>query len=394
MDSWWRLKKYFLGILSLALILFGLFLLNGNEDRKVNIYSETLIETCQDSSWLPGCYYEELFQLMEKITMTEAFNVVGLLQQKDLGNQNCHLLGHAISGGETAKNTSKWAEVAASCPVGTVCGGIGCVHGAFLEKIQTNPPTERELPELINGLTSLCDKGDSQTILERKQCYHALGHVLIFAEASNIKKTISSCDFFTPENKKENNFREDCYDGAFMEFFNPITVGDSIILAKKDLDSDQAMSLCSSFGGSKKSACWREAWIFSDSDIFTAEGIKEYCSFLENEGNKDCYDLLVIANALELQYEPERVSVFCLSLGREKASDCFNVLVNKMIRNNYMHERIYEICKKSKSSGFGESCYEEAVLRANQAFLGNSQEKKDFCSGLPKRWGSICFKGL
>ena len=150
-------------------------------------YADQVMEECDDSSYVIGCYDQEIPKLMEYISMEEAFEVAKIIQEQDFRYGYCHVLGHNLSAVETSKDVSKWKEVINRCPRG-ICSN-GCLHGAAQERFRDNVLSQEQLDELKRELIGVCDDTDEHKLtgLERAECYHGLGHLTMYVTGADME---------------------------------------------------------------------------------------------------------------------------------------------------------------------------------------------------------------
>mgnify|MGYP001566371628 CR=1 FL=1 len=164
------------------------FLPLSQKSRSLEEYANQVMEICASASSRPACYDKEIPKLMDVISMEQAFEVTKSIQEKDSQYWYCHVLGHNLSGRETAKNPEKWKEVVPRCPVG-MCSN-GCIHGALQERFRKENFSEDDLEKVLPDLSDICDEKQNwhPTGMERSTCYHALGHLLMYLSAADTKK--------------------------------------------------------------------------------------------------------------------------------------------------------------------------------------------------------------
>src|SRR3989344_1241885 len=175
-----------------------------------------VVEICADAENRPLCYDKEIPKLMDEgLSMEETFAVTRIVQDFDPTYVYCHVLGHILSEKETAKDPSKWLEVVHRAPSG-ICSNGG-IHGAFQERFRTESLPDAEVEELKLILKGACRETDSwrPTRMEQATCTHALGHLSMYLTNANMARSLSVCDAVA-YNEGGYDFRQLCYDGAFM----------------------------------------------------------------------------------------------------------------------------------------------------------------------------------
>jgi hypothetical protein len=106
------------------------------------------------------------------------------------------------------------------------CGNsctFGCFHGVLMEMFQTDSDTfggtiEDESPEMLlehvrSVASSLCTRPEVEAVIQRRACYHGLGHVFETMSNNDISSGVTSCEVFSSAHAKEA-----CVTGVFMEY--------------------------------------------------------------------------------------------------------------------------------------------------------------------------------
>ena len=246
-------------------------------------YAERIIKKCAKQGREVGCYDKEIPKLLASLSMEDVFKVTALIQEKDRSYTYCHVLGHKLAGLETKKDPSKWREVVGRCPVG-VCSN-GCVHGAFQERYRADVLQGEEFEKAKNELKDVCEarEGFNPTGLEQGSCYHALGHLLMYISGADIRKSVASCDEVGLK-KDGRDFRGLCYDGAFMQIFQPLEPEDIALVFKVKQTKETVRDFCSQFTSDMKTSCWTESWPLFFEEIITPKGLINFCANINGKG--------------------------------------------------------------------------------------------------------------
>ena len=141
------------------------------------------------------------------------FTVFDAVQTNPTLAVNCHELGHALghrayemygfSNSLTFSNPNNVLHT----PVSDVCSG-GYIHG-ILEEVFDHQP------ELTKDPKSICANiPPGKLDFNLDNCYHGVGHALMFAYKRNITKSIDGC-----RTLGDANFQMRCFRGIYMELF-------------------------------------------------------------------------------------------------------------------------------------------------------------------------------
>lgn len=359
--------------------------------------ADGIIVTCQDAEYRPTCYDEEIPKLMDRgFSMEDAFEVTRIIQHEDKEYPYCHVLGHYLSAKETAKDPSKWKDVVARVPSG-VCSNGG-VHGAFQERFRAESLPDASVEDLREELEGICEarKGWDPTPLEQATCTHALGHLSMYVTDANMQKSLDLCDEIAL-NKDGRDFRQLCYDGAFMQIFQPLEPDDFALIAGKEIGSkEEAVSFCSQFEDNYKTSCVGESWPLSFEEIKKPEGLVAHCSVLSDlpSGRDRCetglFYVLAALNGLSKDWATE----YCPGLPERLMGKCFANTASRMIEVDWQNiDMALEVCSIADTFNVGAACYDEMVLYSDYNFHSGSEEFFEICNSLPEPWRNQCLGG-
>lgn len=365
------------------------------EAQSIKEYAEQVVQKCRNEKYRPSCYDEEIPKLMDKISMREAFDVARVVQDAE-GNDYlyCHVLGHNLSARETAKDPSKWKEVVAKCPSG-MCSN-GCIHGSFQERFRVESFSDEELDKLIPELSEVCEEKPDwkPTGLEQASCYHALGHLVMYVAGGDIDKSNKVCDVVSV--KEHNNFLQMCYDGNFMQIFQPLEPEDFELVSDiAPKTREEAARFCTKYKGLKKTSCYQESWPLYFHQIMTPDGLVKFCSYTnEPAEQKRCYNGLFYVISAQFKLDQIKINKFCGELPQSKRGQCFANSASRMIETDYrLADRALFLCEAAKKYGVEDVCYKELVFYANYNYHPGSQESKHLCDSLPNELKEKCYSG-
>ncbi len=124
------------------------------------------------------------------------------MQENKAVARSCHSLVHEI--GEAAYK--KYHDVAKALSYKNEMCGSGYFHGVIETYIGSTANLQDALQGICDGYTDVFD---------RANCYHGLGHGLMFVSNNNLPRALAQCDNY-PDSKA----RIQCAEGVFMENFN------------------------------------------------------------------------------------------------------------------------------------------------------------------------------
>jgi hypothetical protein len=359
----------------------------------LNNYANKIIKICEKERFHPACYDREIPKLMKKISMEDAFRVTSIIQFKDSSYPFCHVLAHNLAGIEVDKDPSKWKDVAVRAP-SSMCSNGG-LHGAFQQRFRAENVTPKELEKLKPELISLCEKraGWNPTSLERGACYHALGHLTMYLTKADEKASLDLCDVVAIKPDGQ-NLSQTCYDGVFMQIFQPLEAEDFALVKGKDLRESNLKNFCGRFKGSRRASCWGEAWPQVREKVLTPNGLQKYCSddFLKDSASKEkCYMDIFYMIVVNRKFDMSSYNDFCSELPESVSGMCVKAGATRLITTdyNYIYKAV-EFCSKAKRIQDEQTCYNELVRYSLYTFPTGSKESISLCNALPTEWRNKC----
>ncbi len=356
-------------------------------------YADTVVKACQNEPYRPSCYDREIPKLVDVLSLEEGFAVTRIVQEKDASYQYCHVLGHALSARETRQNPDKWKEVLGRCPSG-LCSN-GCLHGGLQERFRGQTPTGEELEAVIVELATLCEKrpGFNPTGLEQASCYHALGHLLMYLTDGDVEQATAFCEQVA--NKADGrDFRHLCYDGNFMQIFQPLEPEDFVLVQGITPAKDKLASFCRNFSADKREACWRESWPLYRNEVTTPAGLVSFCNQAGSPAAQTrCFSGMFYVLTSQFNFDEEQIISFCTALPKDRQGQCFANAASRFIETDYRNiDRAVALCQRAQAYGQHEACYQELVLYSTYNFQAESDEFFSLCRRLPKPWQNQCLK--
>lgn len=374
----------------------GAMMVFESSETKLARYAAAVVAACADAPYAPSCYDIEIPRLMDRygISMEEAFQVTALVQEKDTEYFYCHVLGHNLSAKEAAKDLSKWTEVIARAPSG-ICSN-GAIHGAFQERFRDDVLSDAEIEALIPQLSTVCEDSDRRnfTGLEQASCYHALGHLAMYVTKADPVASTTFCDRLA---KKENSdFSQVCYDGAFMQIFQPLEPEDFALI--KDVapkTQEETRAFCGTFDGQKKDSCHRESWPIFIDQIITPEGLTAYCDEVDtNRGKQACYNSMFYIIVARFELDKNRIVPLCDAIRDPYRALCFANAASRVLEiDEKLIPEAMSYCRLADDRGLGARCWDEMLFYSSFAFNQEDTHLNEYCNLMPDPWQTKCVNG-
>ena len=354
-------------------------------DVDLQKYSVDILAKCRNDSYKPGCFEKEIPKLMDKISMEDAFKVTSIVQAEVKDFPYCHVLGHKLSAREIDKDPSKWKEVVTRCPSG-LCSN-GCIHGGFQERFRSETFSAEQVRQIKPDLIDLCEERANwhPTGLEQASCYHALGHLTMYLTNADINKSLPLCEEVAIKIDGR-DFSQLCFDGAFMQIYQPLEPEDFALIKGKEVTDDTVDSFCAKFSGKKKGSCISESWpLYRQEILDDPKELVKFCSKEEEGEQGRCFAGLFYVLTAQFNFDSERIKNYCLNLPQAMGGKCFANAASRMIETDYRNiVKSIDLC-----SGI-DLCFEELVKYSTYNFHVGSEEFLKLCNSLPGSWKTKC----
>jgi len=381
-------------IVAIASFMFFLGKLQATDSRLLK-EAKIVMEACKEEVYRPACYDKEIPKVMDRgLSFEDSFKVTSLVQERDSSYWYCHVLGHNLSAKEAAKDISKWPEVVARCPTG-VCSN-GCLHGAFQERFRGEEVNQEELEELIPEIKDICkiETGNRNfTGLEQASCYHALGHLTMYITNADIESSVEVCDRVSIESK-EKDFSNLCYDGAYMQIFQPLEPEDIALVEDVAPKTQQeALQYCEQFSDMRRTACFMESWpLFVDEFDQRFGAIEEFCDrdFTKRDRTR-CLNGVFYVMSARSNFDENRISELCSYVSDAAKAQCYANSASRFLETDHkLAQKAVDVCEQAREEGVSELCYEELLFYSSYNYHTGSESFKLLCQALPDPWSERC----
>jgi hypothetical protein len=233
---------------------------------------------------------------------------------------NCHSLTHSI--GDAA--LEKYKDVNTAMSYADEFCGSGYIHGVVETKIGNST-------DLYKDLLSMCPKDSGN-------CYHGIGHGLMYYTSNDIPKALAYCDVFP--DKQSQLF---CSEGVFMENFNTDILSHSSIYLKKE-DTTYPCAIQKEI---YKGACY-----FYSSDYYLQlhpgdyQGAFLICDSVEPNYLQTCINGVGSRTMKRNILEPKLVESNCMKVREDYQNACVDGMVSYYIVNYYSLAKGRELCNQ------------------------------------------------
>lgn len=394
-NNWARLSLVGVALLIAGIAIGGAFLLARRNQpahtAELERYAREIIKHCSSTNHRPSCYDKEIPKLLGPLSFEDTFRLTRIIQEKDGNYWYCHVLGHNLAAGETAKDPAQWKNIVARCPSG-MCSN-GCIHGAFQERFRAESLPNATIAELTEMFARTCAprSGWNPTGLEQATCYHALGHLAMYATAADISKSARLCDaVLTADGAKQ--FLQICYDGVFMQIFQPLEPEDEALVKDIRPAAKTVHDFCWRFTGRERESCWSESWPLARDEVMTPDGLVRFCNTTKTvEGENRCYSALFYVLMAQFNFNLDAMKTLCAGLPQERRGQCVANAASRLIETDArLIDQSVRLCRWGESIGVADACWEELLIYSTYNFHKGSEPYYRLCNTLPEPWKARC----
>ncbi len=285
--------------------------------------------------------YEELKARYSSLVLTsDPGQAISQLETESLDSSQtsayCHDLLHVI--GRTAY--SKYGSFAPAAKYQNDFCNSGYVHGLFEVYFQNSP-------DALNNLTLLCEEYAADRPFDLWQCYHGVGHGLMYLTGGDLDLSLKLC-----QDSLEGESERDCQNGVYMEVFN------LEILAKE------------------------VAAVNPDDPFFT-------CSSRTTD-KSDCYLYVPTYLSQTLGQSYEEIFVSCHTVESDFVSLCVSGVGAEAVKRNINNlKEVFAICQQAPSESDQISCV-QGLVRTYLSQTGSYISGQSLCGQAPPEYLSLC----
>lgn len=354
--------------------------------------AQHIISTCISVEHRFACYEREIPALMDEgVSFEEAFHIVKKVQEKDRVYRYCHALGHKLSAKETAKDLLKWRDVVARSPSG-VCNN-GAIHGAFQERFRKDSLPQDSVGRFKEELRGVCDSRDgwNPTPFEQGSCMHAVGHLLMYVSSADILQSLHLCDEVA-HTLSGLDRRTPCYNGVFMQLFQPLEPEDFALIEGKEQGRETVMSFCSKLPKRYLAPCVTESIaLFEEILLSNSHTLVSHCSILSDDTVADCEAALARYATSALNFNHEVIAKYCAALPEEHRITCFSNAALRFIQTDWTYSSVaVRMCEVSSTHGAEEECFQALIDASTYTFRKGSPQALGLCRAMRLPWGEVC----
>lgn len=217
----------------------------------------------------------------------------------------------------------------------------------------------------------------------------------MYITSADIDKALALCEEVAKRSDGR-DFRQLCFDGAFMQIFQPLEPEDFALIEGKQPTKEEHKGFCDRFDPLRQSSCWSEGWPLHREAISTPDGLTAFCTVAQAfDAEGRCYDALFFVLTAQMQFDRSRIDSFCSELSvPQRQGQCFADAAARLIETDYRNiSEALVLCQTAQVHGVGEPCFDSLALYATYNFQADSQEAVALCASLPEPWKNKCALG-
>ncbi len=313
-----------------------------------NTYIKAELKTCYDAGGRDNCYKTVADLLYTQFGLPKTLELLKNNEQNPEVYARCHEVTHYLSRFEYEKQQDI-AKVYSQCD--STCHG-GCYHGtleAYLKEQQLNPQTT-----LTAHFPTVCGKmEDYKKPLEFNECLHGMGHAAMFVTDMELKDSLKLCDTLY-----EQDFKERCYSGVFMENSSSSTSTDH---KSNYLKEDDPFYPCNVLEESYQALCWQYQ--------------SSYFAILAHQ-------------------DFTKVADMCLKVPQKYQDRCFKTIGTNQVGFTSSHDVMRDNCNKMPSEHYQDICVSGVISSMAYRFVGDIRRMIEFCSIVSGNNKESCYKQI
>lgn len=350
-------------LLSVLMSLLSAALLSAQEFRRSSVASESAlpslaaIKDCLNQPNSPECLDKLFHDALKNHTTLEALQLIQRYEKDDADlRRDCHPVVHAI-GRETYRVKGTIHDSFTACD--QTCHS-GCYHGSverFLrgEDIYNQANRHPSAAELKQKAVLACDPKLADRF--RFQCFHGLGHALLFFTGYKLVPSLDACDVL-PNGWSQSS----CYGGVFMEnVFNATP-------ELRDLSATDYHYPCNKLAAKYRSECYVMQTSRMSEMGLTTERIFQEC----DKSGEYRYQCALsagrdLSNYVRLgQVEPTAQK--CQAAGGDSKRACIRGVVYALIDNTWDGRYAMPFCAALADGSDQSDCYRESIAYLKDTF--------------------------
>ena len=223
---------------------------------------------------------------------------------------------------------------------------------------------EKLLPSQFDAFTKelngLCEPRNNKLMSdhERFGCYHALGHLLMYATDADTNHSVDLCTRLT---RFTNNpmMTSSCNDGVFMQIFQPLEPEDFALIKGKVPEKGSLFQYCGAFSQEAQTSCWSEGWPLYFKRIEDPKETVAYCLRLPREEQRAwCVSGMFSRMVTHFNLDETRIGHYCDQVPANLKGKCYGISASRMLDiDKRLLDRANRFCGGIKEESMRKECF-------------------------------------
>ena len=359
-------------------------------------YAQIMLDRCADLETKEACYLNEVSQLMDIISLEEAFEIIRIAQESDSWLMVCHTIGHVIGQKEVEKDPDNWVEIIGRCPDFTCSDG--CPHGAVIGRFGGDQLSQKDAQQAKEELSTACGYDGIEDHLTPRmyKCIHGVGHLIMFLAEADIEESLAICKSVSAGD--DNSAYAACSEGVFMIMHQPFGPDQEDLVEGLAPTFNQIDEFCGKYEGIALESCYNEAFPTIGGGVLDQSVVEDYCKYSDNIEVQDrCLEVLHMVAAKQFLVSDnltlEDLVDYCGDASTDKVGrNCIRSGAVKVLQQDPAFlDRVVDMCLQAEGIGYGQACFNEISDYFPRTYLvGNESALNEYCSVLPDDWQAVC----
>jgi hypothetical protein len=367
-----------------AIFAMTLFLskMQEREDAQLSTYVVDQIHRCHVSSGENICINALATTLLEQNSLPSILKALEAHEAIDqIFIEKCHALAHYLGQERYRETKSVSAVFSEASPVCLAGAFHGALEGYFSEQ-RVEDFGALDTGTVTTMVRGICEPRDNfRTPWEYGNCYHGLGHALMFFTENELQLALGFCDAVQTLNE-----REICYDGAFMENVESVKG----VHPSTYLREDDDYYPCEVLDARYQKRCYT----YSLPHRFQGDFQKSaaVCRAIPVPYRQECFNRIGI-HAVMATVDPKEISAHCNSINEAPyQKECVTGAAISLSTRLGSHSPLpYALCALVEPV-YAAECY-RTIAYGLASRLTNGQGRQEVCRHIPEDLKERCLAG-
>jgi hypothetical protein len=208
---------------------------------------------------------------------------------------------------------------------------------------------------------------------------------------ASAEKASAMCDKVAK--KPSGDYRQLCYDGVFMQMFQPLEPEDFALVKGKQPTAQNVNSYCDKYPIDQRASCYNESWPLFRDQILDPLGLPSFCAKVGSEYEDRCYNALFFVVTAQLNLDFEKVYDYCRNIDEKRRPQCFANAAGRLVEVDYKNiPTAIKLCSSAQEFDPEGKCFNEMIRYSTYNFHKGSDNFYAICNNLPEKWKKECLE--